>query len=457
MTTPTRTVAVIGAGFSGSMTAVHLLGAGARVILAEASGRFGPGVAYGTDDEAHLLNVPAGRMGAWPDRETDFLRWLHERQPAGAAPIDTGAYVPRRWFGRYVAEILGRAAASGPGVLERRPERALSLDPRPDHAVVAFERSAPVRADRVVLALGNADPLDPPVPHAGFFDSPRYFRSPWAPGVGTIWPDSTVLLLGTGLTMYDAVLSLVARGHRGKIVAISRRGLRPQPHRSPSRPPARLEPWPELDAWPGGLTELLKLVRRRVRDARRSGGDWREVINSLRPVTAKAWRKLDTRERGRFLERLRPYWDAHRHRAADSVARQIDRLIHGGSLSVRAARLVEIRPAAQGFDAVIRPRGAPADEVVSAHTLINCTGPRTDPRTIEDPLVRDLVARGVATPDPLGLGVLTADDGALIDPTGAPSPVVFTLGPWRRPLLWETTAVPELRAQARDLTKRVMQ
>ncbi len=70
------TVAVIGAGFSGTIVAAHLLRASVhapvRVLLIDRSGRVGRGVAYGTTSARHVLNVPAGRMSAFAGDEDDF-------------------------------------------------------------------------------------------------------------------------------------------------------------------------------------------------------------------------------------------------------------------------------------------------------------------------------------------------------------------------------------------------
>jgi uncharacterized NAD(P)/FAD-binding protein YdhS len=56
--------------------------------------------------------------------------------------------------------------------------------------------------------------------------------SPWTdPSEAGLDPDGTVLILGTGLTMVDYALSLIDGGHRGRIAAMSRRGLLPRVHR----------------------------------------------------------------------------------------------------------------------------------------------------------------------------------------------------------------------------------
>ena len=77
-----QTIAVIGGGFAGMMTAYHLLDLGddqLEVILFEPSDVLG-GLAYTTTDPFHLLNVPAGKMSALPDRQTTFCTGSTQRR-----------------------------------------------------------------------------------------------------------------------------------------------------------------------------------------------------------------------------------------------------------------------------------------------------------------------------------------------------------------------------------------
>ena len=123
-------IAVIGAGFSGVMTAIHLLWRcqpGERVYLVERGGRVGPGLAYGTSHPRHLVNVRAENMSAFVDEPDHFVRWLER--------LDAGASAPMRASGRspalFVAALGLRrlrpgAAARG----DRAPGRGRQSVPR---------------------------------------------------------------------------------------------------------------------------------------------------------------------------------------------------------------------------------------------------------------------------------------------------------------------------------------
>ncbi len=64
-----RRIAIIGAGFSGSLLALHLLRRCRpedRIYLVERNQNFGRGLAFATGNPNHLLNVRAGNMSAFP-------------------------------------------------------------------------------------------------------------------------------------------------------------------------------------------------------------------------------------------------------------------------------------------------------------------------------------------------------------------------------------------------------
>ena len=459
-----RRIAIIGGGFSGTLTCVHLLRRARdlrqplHVTLVEREPRrVARGFAYATPHDACLLNVPAGRMSAFEDRGDHFVEWARRQNPATAG----GAFVPRGLYGDYLASLLAdaREALTEGVTFEQVTGEVVSIDEGASAHTVALADGRRVDADRVVLAFGNLPPCDPPCADARVLQGGRYTRNPWAPGALTRIPrDGDVLLIGTGLTMFDVALVLRDAGHRGTLCAVSRRGLVPQPHRVSATPPPHL-PFPESmrmeQPTPG---KLLRALRCAVREAAARGDDWREVVTALRHDTPALWQSLDARGRRQFLRHLQPFWDTHRHRAAPQTAARVQAMRDAGQLSVRAARLqcIEPTPHGDGIRVTLRPRRAPYVETLDVAHVINCTGPDPDLARGGGPLLAAMIRRGQVAPDPLGLGLRTAPDGALLRPDGSPSDRLVTLGPPRRGDLWETTAVPELRIQAANLAEHLM-
>ena len=456
------TLAIVGAGCSGTLVAVQLLSrhapAGTRILLFERRGSFGPGLAYSTPHPEHRLNVPASAMSAFPDRPDHFVEWARARDPR----VRGSDFLPRRLYGAYLAELLDcseRVGRERGVVLERESVSVCALRRPGEGGGLWIETAAggAVSVDAAVLALGNLPRPPADGSFAALRGSPRLVADPWAPGALDCPPDEPVLLVGTGLTMYDVAVALASAGHRAPIHAVSRRGLVPRAHRpvAAGAAAAPIDPCALRD-WPRSALGLLRRLRTELAAAAERGCDWRDALASLRAGTPALWQSLPLRERRRFLEHLRPFWDVHRHRAAPQTAAIVRALRASGQLEILASRVTACRPEASGkrLRVSLRLRRG-GERHLSVSRWIDCTGSCADLEQSAEPLVRQLLAHGLARPDPLGLGFATDADGALLDAEGRADGRLFTLGPLRRGELWECTAVPEIRVAAERLAMRL--
>jgi uncharacterized NAD(P)/FAD-binding protein YdhS len=428
-------VAVIGAGASGTIMALHLRRAGvARVTLVERERVPGRGTAYGTVRPEHLLNVTAQRMIVYPHDPGHFARWFGKRD--GSADD----YAPRMLFGDYLTAEL--AAADGIGVVAGE---AIDVTPDADGGErVTLRDGRAIAADAVVLALGNLRPAPLPV-----FDLDAlgevHVDDPWfgafAEGLGE---DDTILLIGTALTAVDAALSLDAAGFRGRILAVSRRGLLPRAHlkREPVAGPA-----PD---YPQGGSALLHAVRRRAREI-----GWREAVHELRPATQTIWDETPLAARRRFLRHLRAWWDVHRHRIAPAVAERIETMAGEGRFTLAAGRILGAGRDGDGAIVTWRRRGAEAAEEARVRRIVNCSGPELDIARAGEPLLRALAAAGRIRPDPCRLGIDVDLDSRAVDARGLAVPTLSAIGPITRGAFWESIAVPDIAVQAKKVAERI--
>ena len=435
------------------MVATHVLRASHapydRVVLVERDGREIGGVAYGTPSTSHTLNVPAGRMSAFEDDADDFLRFVRAADPA----LTGGSFVPRRLYGEYLAQTLAAARAASSVPLIRVAGEATGLAERPEDVTLELRDGRRLDAAQVVLAVGNYPPSDPPAADDGLYRSIRYARDPWAPDALEAPRDEPVLLVGTGLTMCDVALALRDADQAAPIVAVSRRGLLPQPHRVSPKPPPHLDPPAGMGAWPPTALGLLRGLRAEVDRVAGEGVDWREVVTSIRHDTPALWRRLGEDERRRFLRHLRPYWETHRHRSSPETAFAVEAMAESGALRLVAGRVLAYAETDGGV--TVRYATRTGEDELRVGKVINCTGPNTDLAEVRDPLVRGLRDAGLIRPDALGLGLDTDEDGRLLDAAGRPSERLSLAGPLRKGLLWEHTAVPELRVEAERLARRL--
>lgn len=454
---PSFTVAVIGGGVSGALTAVHLarmVPPGVRLVLFEKSGRRARGLAYSTGEPAHLLNVRAANMSAFPDKPDHFEKWLAlRREPVPQQRTDAGVFVSREVYGIYLENILMKACGEG-GLdvpqedrgtpIAFRGEAVAKVEPLEAGFDLTLEGGERMKADAVVLAMGNitrvCDERGP------------VFSNPWAPDAtaNTREDAAPVLIQGTGLTMIDTLLALRRNGYRGKVIAISRRGLLPHVH-APSKPRAPIRFSPKEMTH---LSALMRRVRREVAKAEAEGDDWRAVIDGLRPATQAIWQHLPRAEKARFLRHARPWWDVRRHRIPAGVAQQIADEQAAGKLEIIAGRVAGTQAGRDDVTVVYRPRGGGPDVWCDAQRVIQATGV-PNLCDAQDRLVSGLIESGAAQLDPLGLGLDVTEDFRVCGLGGWPVPGLWALGPLVRGAFWECVAVPDIRLQAVRLAERI--
>jgi len=411
-------VVIVGGGFSGTMLAAELARRGIASTLVDGGGRPGRGTAYSTEEAAHLLNVPAGRMGAWADEPEHFASEVaHE----GYEPHE---FVPRRRYGEYLKKILNETVASGRVTVVQK--HAIAAERAGAGWSVRFPDGSRIEAAALALAQGNQAPQA--LPFARGIDEKFFVNDPWSEEgrtaiVRAAATGGDVLLIGTGLTMVDMVLTLDEVRLRGRIVAVSRRGQAPRPHADHGIAPVTLE-------------ELPKSLRR------------------LRPHSQELWQGFSEADQKRFMRHARPWWDVHRHRIAPEVGGRIKRLVQIGRLEIVAGRVTDMWVKDNKLDVSILRRGKRQADDHKFVLAVNCTGPLGSIAQSKDPLLASLFEAGLARPDPLDLG-LAVDGNSRVQGAGR----AWALGPLTKGRYWEITAVPDIRGQvaavADDIAKEL--
>ncbi|MGB0123159.1 MAG: FAD-dependent oxidoreductase [Silvibacterium sp.] len=434
-----KTIAIIGGGVSGALTAYHLIrrGAQAKVILIDPCANPGLGLAYSTPSYRHLLNVPAGKISALPDQPKHFLDWLQKKYDARMTETD---FAPRAVFGRYVQSLLKTVPN-----LDHRQTAVLDCHVAGEQATLDLSDGTQIVADAVVLATGNFDPAPLRGVAEETVSNGTYCHSAWEGSTyANLAPDAPVALIGSGLTAVDVLLRLREVGHRGQIIAISRHGIFPHRHANylPLRNPA------VAGTPPTKVRELLRAVHHAIR----AGAEWRAVIDSLRGRTNELWMSLPLNEQRRFRRHLQRRWEVVRHRMAPPIADQVEAELEAGTLTKHRGSLRAVLPSLNGARVQFRTNLGEVKEVIVAR-VINCTGPNMNYRRVGSPLLNSLFAQGLIVAGPHGSALWTSESGALRDQDGSFSKVLFHVGPGRQGTLLESIAVPELRHQAADLAE----
>lgn len=471
-------VVVIGGGFSGTLTAIQLARvsrAPLRVTVVNSGSTVGRGVAYSATRMEHLLNVPAKNMSAFPDQPTHFVDWLRTNHAADDQVA--GQFMPRKIYGDYISSLLREytnkesastdagTASSSLVSIELVHGEAVDIATGTDasnEVHLADGRRMP--ADKVVLATGNEKPADLPgsdapavVNHRGWCANP-WDASAWVSKLPAADSGASVVLLGTGLTTVDAIITLLALDWRGPIHAVSRHGLLPLSHfkvppaDDPAFPPAG------VDFASLGLDQLSALVETHCARVTAAGVSPATLVDKLRPHTQAVWRSFTVAEKLQFVKQYSARWSILRHRIASSLHEQIESALASGRLTVSSGMIahVDVRDESTlTVDVRDRKTGEALPQLTAAVAL-NCTGPHTRFTYTTSVLLQNLLKRGRLQPDEIDMGVRVKDSFAIIPSDESATASIYTMGPLLRGTLWETIAVPELRHQALHVANSIV-
>ncbi|MFT3731800.1 MAG: FAD/NAD(P)-binding protein [Hyphomicrobium sp.] len=438
------TVAIIGGGFSGAAVAYHLAAHKnfARIVIFEPRPLLGAGLAYGSEDPQHRTNVPAAKMSLLPDKETHFLDWIDRTNALANDPdsfAEDGFSYPRRSiFGRYVHDQIAPFLASG--AIEHIQSRVRSIQRSNNGWVIRAEHGS-VQADFAVIATTHPEPRVPDALSGVLSDDPRIITDATTTGaLGDLRPDDKILIVGTGLTMADIVASLDARGHYGKITAISRHGLRSKGHA-----PLPLVPYGNFtDPLPQSAIDLLRRTRRTIADAEANGLSWHAVIDAVRAQAKSFWPALSLAERRRIALRLRPYWDVHRFRIAPQLESIIRRRVEAGALQFMAAAIENLSSRDGRLDVLLRLSRSDRRLARVVDSVILATGPDHGRVLASQQFLTELKAQGYVRPDPLHLGIDCDRQGRALDSDGKAVDRLWIAGPLARASVGELMGLPQV-------------
>jgi uncharacterized NAD(P)/FAD-binding protein YdhS len=450
-----KRLVIVGGGVSGYLLLMNLLrfhkSGPAEIILLEKESLERVGLAYSTDDDFHLLNVPASNMSAFADDKEHFTSWLQQNGYA----YSLQSFVPRKIYRKYILSSFKALMDQKPAQLHIHLMQDEAIDVDVNAKTVLLKNGAPLRFDTMVLAVGSFPPDPLGLTDKAYIDSPNYHHSAWERSAYEgIKSNDSVFIIGTGLTMVDTVARLHSMQHAGSIIALSRHGLIPATHHT-------VKPYPSFYGELAGNTsmlEIFRIVRRHLHHAAKNGLNWRAVLDSMRSYTPALWMELPGSEKKSFMEHLRHIWDASRHRMPHESSAMMQEMLESGKAKIIAGRITAIACRPDGsFDISYRERGTRQVKSLHSNVIINCMGPSGSYKNIKSVLITNLLNKGVLAADAFRLGVNCTHDGAVVGSDGIASNCIFTIGSPRKGVLWETTAIPEIRLQAQQLAQWYVQ
>jgi len=457
-----KKIGIIGAGFCGTMTAVHLIENSKKpieIILINSKKNFNKGVAFDAFSEKHLLNVPTGKMSAFPDHPQHFLNWILEQE--GFENMDSSmiehSFLPRKTYGNYLTDIWEKAKKNALQnniclfVIESQVD---DIDVKEKQISLDIKNIGQINVDACVLANGNNVPGNLKIKNMEFYTSPNYFQNPWRPeAFEQLQNDSKVLILGSGLSMVDTVLSVSDQVNRGKIISVSPNGFNILPHRHNEIKYTKLTKQLKENM---SLYDLIKLIRLHTKSAQKLGVSAAPIIDSLRPYTQKLWISFSTKEQ--FHNRLRHLWNIARHKIPIHTHDYIHKLINNGLLETKAGKIIDMREKQGAVQVEFFDKKENKIKTLLVDRVINCTGPEFDIMKMENSFLKKGLLKGLITQDALKMGITTQPETfQVIRSDGQPQNNLFTIGSNLRGNLLESTAVNELRWQSKRLAEILLE
>jgi len=435
-----RSICVVGGGFTGVAAAIACLervGNPFRLFLVEPGASLGRGVAFGGHHPLHLLNVRTRDLSIRSGQPGDFLSWVFHQLDQGEndAGLHEGlahTFLPRQLFGEYVRQRFFEA-------VERRKDVELDIvngvatDCKADEDCFQIHvgGAQPLSADVVILAtaygLQSASTTGALAPY-GSLAAKQLAKA------------KSIVLIGSGLTMVDVLLSARREGFLGRAIVISRRGQLPRPHAPKGVVPQEIG-LPRFKR----MSVLTAGVRIACEAADIHGTPWQAILNGLRSSLQDIWQGLAVEEQARFLRHVRPFWDAHRHRLPLEVYGRLRSEFDDGRALLVRGRVTGVERTREGFRLILKRPGSEEAEVMETDLAFDCTGHKPD---LDSPLIKSLLSQGLARPDAHRFGLVVKADGQVMGRGHAVTPGLFALGPLCQGSLWEITAVPEIVGQA---------
>ncbi len=459
-------VLIIGGGFSGLAVLIHLLDkttSPLQISLIEKSPGVGHGIAFGTSSEWHPLNVRANQMGAFAHKPDHFYHWLTDNEKTWrnfcpffeSIPLSPSQFYPRKLYALYLDSLLSQAIEKGKQknvALTLYEDEVIDIDPSSESGLaVVLKRGKSVTGSQIVLATGVPSMKKFPFESPSLLANPHYIRNIWNLSSQNLpFKNKTVLIIGSGLTAVDALLSLKSTGFQGNILVVSKSGRFPQSHMEEQKPLAKKS---LIESLPSSCLSLYKQFKEDLDRFQLSGCDWRQIIDAYRPQASKLWTNLNLTSKKQFLRHLFSLWNQHRHRMSPESVGVINEMILKNQLKIAQGIIQNIEESPDkkfcvqvSFKESKNPEQR--QKIISADYILNCSGPEYDLSKRQDPFFQSILSKGLIFPDDLGLG-LKLDRNEILASSNQGQ--LFALGSLLFGEKFETTSVPEIREQASSI------
>ncbi|PJZ68821.1 hypothetical protein CH373_15495 [Leptospira perolatii] len=507
---PKYKIAVVGMGASGIVVFMQLVNdiidgsrsEHAKIILFEKTNRLGDGIAYGTKEECHLLNMRTSSMTMFDDKPSDFANWLEERGISSGT--EAQPYIPRKYFGDYLRDCFlysfekAKTHRIDVEIVHQEVIDCIKADSLHDSlpSISLVLNDTKIHVNDVILCPGDVPSSLRPILGRDLEKDSRFIQSPWnSSALKSIHPDSTVSVIGAGLTSMDVLLQLRERKHQGKIFLITRQSglprVQPLPRDYVNHTPQILT-ISEILRKTNNRTKKLKLsevqemflkefelglgtkstwkyepdklrlefgkdqLSRDIDDSRKGKNYWYPILCSTWPIMGELWRSMQEDDKAIFMKEHYAFWGMHRHCIPLQTAEKIYDLLEKGQLELYSG-LKEFRIPIDRSP-IQFSRKTPDGSIVQHECdyVINSTGTGYDLNYTTSLLLTNMLSRGDISNHSLGGVDVDFETSSLRRFDGKILEHVYCIGPLTRGVHFYTNGVEAIRIQAKQLIRNLL-
>jgi len=490
-----KIITIIGAGASGTILAAQIIEKIASsanhhfsIFLIEKSDTFGPGLAYSTPLQSHILNMRADTLGILENNPAHFSEWLKERKTFSnddrISNFADLSYPARSVYGEYLKDILELTLNKTSSIvsnIELIKGEVIDIIHRGEIIDVVLADGTVISTDYSVLAPGNFS--------STFLEELKgikgYIPYPWPVSgiLGTIPRENPVCILGSGLSAIDTFFTLLENDHKGKITFLSRRGFLPKVQGDFLKHELRyinIETIDRIIKENGNnlsLDIIKNLFFKEIEDAEGRTIDWlrvfnpdgsmtdilekdikkaeqaiipsQRVLNASGPLTGMIWKRLSIDEHSRFDQEFKTLWTVYRHPMPLVNARKIYYAIQSGQLNIESGCMFVRTCGSKGFEIEVSTRFG-VSYVIETPFLINATGQGLDVTKFNNSLINKLLERELIVSHPNGGIFVDFDSSMVLNGKGDLVPGLFALGEITRGVHFFTNGiVPNMNISGR--------
>lgn len=477
-------VVIVGTGASGMLTAIQVARQSKEKLtlsmVEKEPGVRGGGLTFGMDTsgDEHRINIKTKYLSAFPDKPNDFLDWLqtadrsHWPEAHRDLVFDERAGVPRKLYGIYLTERLQELATLSEGriTVNKVDGQAVSVDESPECVSVRLHNGREIQGTHAVLATGYLAPRQAPFMTDALRQDTRFVFDQWTPQsrerIHGFGKDANVLVLGTGLSAYDVIVSLRSQGHTGKITLMSRNG-NTYPYNADEWNAPKLDPIPKPPFVEEATdrTSLIAGITRDFNALREKGYTAKQIINSWERYTPEVAANLgDPALVASLLNEYGSLIASQRISVNEDIQKIVDAAERDGKIEFVTGNIHSIVPMKDGLWANFTPSGQNDPDARKFDYVVNAIGQEVDVNKANDPLWDNLMDKEAVAPHFTNLGVRCDDTGRPLDTAGNPAHRIYMVGIMRagestvtgRGVGVGAVNIPTIKDQAGEIAEHIL-